>query len=60
MGKTVDDCAALFSVIQGKDEKDGTSMVYPKFDFDKAVKGDVGGKKIGIPEDYLARAFHPT
>lgn len=59
MGKTVDDCAALFSVIQGKDEKDGTSMVYPKFDFDKAVKGDVGGKKIGIPEDYLGEGISP-
>ena len=59
MGKTVDDCAALFSVIQGKDEKDGTSMVYPKFDFDKAVKGDVDGKKIGIPEDYLGEGISP-
>lgn len=58
IGKDVDDCAALFSVIQGKDEKDGTSMVYDKFDFDKAVSGDIKGKKIGIPEDYLGEGIN--
>lgn len=57
IGKNVDDCAALFSVIQGKDEKDGTSMDYPKFDFDLAVKGEIKGKKIGIPEDYLGEGI---
>lgn len=58
IGKDVDDCAALFSVIQGKDEKDGTSMVYDKFDFDKAVSGEINGKKIGIPEDYLGEGIN--
>ena len=58
IGKDVDDCAALFSVIQGKDEKDGTSMVYDKFDFDKAVSGEIKGKKIGIPEDYLGEGIN--
>lgn len=58
IGKDVDDCAALFSVIQGKDEKDGTSMAYDKFDFDKAVSGEIKGKKIGIPEDYLGEGIN--
>lgn len=58
IGKDVDDCAALFSVIQGKDEKDGTSMVYDKFDFDKAVSGEIKSKKIGIPEDYLGEGIN--
>ena len=58
IGKDVDDCAALFSVIQGKDEKDGTSMVYDKFDFDKAVSGEIKGKKIGVPEDYLGQGIN--
>lgn len=57
LGKTVDDCAALFAVIQGRDEKDGTSMEYPKFDFDAATCGDVQGKTIGIPEDYLGEGI---
>lgn len=53
IGQTVEDCANLFSVIGGKDEKDGTSMVYPKFSVEDALRGDVKGKKIGIPKDYL-------
>lgn len=57
IGKNVDDCAALFSVIAGKDEKDGTSMNYPEFDFNKAVMGEVKGRKIGIPEDYLGEGI---
>lgn len=58
IGRDVDDCAALFSVIQGKDEKDGTSTVYDAFDFDKAVSGEIKGKKIGIPEDYLGEGIN--
>ncbi len=53
------DCAALFSVIEGKDEKDGTSMVNPKFDFTAATNGDMQGKKIGIPADYLGEGIAP-
>jgi len=53
------DCAALFSVIEGKDEKDGTSMVNPKFDFAAATNGDMQGKKIGIPADYLGEGIAP-
>lgn len=58
IAKNVDDCAAMFSVISGKDEKDGTSMVFPEFDFEAAVKGDIKGKKIGIPEDYLGEGIN--
>ncbi|MEG1835834.1 MAG: Asp-tRNA(Asn)/Glu-tRNA(Gln) amidotransferase subunit GatA [Oscillospiraceae bacterium] len=57
MGKTVADCAAVFSVISGKDKKDGTSMEVPKFDLEKANLGNVKGKIIGIPEDYLAEGI---
>ncbi|MCH5190726.1 MAG: Asp-tRNA(Asn)/Glu-tRNA(Gln) amidotransferase subunit GatA [Oscillospiraceae bacterium] len=53
VGQTVEDCANMFSVISGKDEKDGTSMVYPEFSAEEALRGDVKGKKIGIPRDYL-------
>lgn len=58
IAKNVDDCAAMFSVISGKDEKDGTSMVFPEFAFEAAVKGDIKGKKIGIPEDYLGEGIN--
>ena len=53
------DCAALFSVIAGKDEKDGTSMVTEKFDFAAATNGNMQGKKIGIPADYLGEGIAP-
>lgn len=53
------DCAALFSVIAGKDEKDGTSMVTEPFDFAAATNGDMHGKKIGIPADYLGEGIAP-
>lgn len=59
LGHNADDCAALFAVIEGKDEKDGTSMENPKFDFDAATKGDMTGKKIGIPADYLGEGIAP-
>lgn len=59
ISKDVADCAALFEIISGKDAKDGTSMEFPKFDFTKVLGGDVKGKKIGIPSDYLGEGIAP-
>ena len=59
LARDAKDCAALFSLIAGKDEKDGTSMVTEKFDFEAATNGDMQGKKIGIPADYLGEGISP-
>lgn len=59
LARDAKDCAALFCVIAGKDEKDGTSMVTEKFDFEAATNGDMQGKKIGIPADYLGEGISP-
>lgn len=59
LARDAKDCAALFSVIAGKDEKDGTSMKTPPFDFAAATQGDLQGKKIGIPADYLGEGIAP-
>lgn len=59
LARDAKDCAALFSLIAGKDEKDGTSMVTEKFDFAAATNGDMQGKKIGIPADYLGEGISP-
>lgn len=59
LARDAKDCAALFSVIAGKDEKDGTSMVTEKFDFEAATNGNMQGKKIGIPADYLGEGISP-
>lgn len=56
IGQNVEDCVNLFSIITGKDEKDGTSM-NTDFSVSDALKGDVAGKKIGIPEDYLGEGI---
>ena len=59
LARDAKDCAALFCVIAGKDEKDGTSMVTEKFDFEAATNGNMQGKKIGIPADYLGDGISP-
>lgn len=53
IGHDVIDVAATFSVISGKDSKDGTSMESKPFSLDEIKIPDVKGKKIGIPTDYF-------
>ncbi|MCR4925562.1 MAG: Asp-tRNA(Asn)/Glu-tRNA(Gln) amidotransferase subunit GatA [Clostridiales bacterium] len=57
IGKDVADCAAMYSIISGRDEKDGTSMDFEKFDYTEVLKGEVKGKKIGIPSDYFGEGI---
>lgn len=58
IGKNVPDVAAMFSVISGKDEKDGTSMNGTPFTMDEIMNTkDLKGKKIGIPSDYFGEGI---
>lgn len=59
VGKNVADCAAVYSVTSGKDEKDSTSMDFAPFDYKAVLTGDMKGKKIGIPADYLGEGLAP-
>ena len=59
VGKNVADCAAVYSVISGQDEKDSTSMDFAPFDYKAVLTGDMKGKKIGIPADYLGEGLAP-
>lgn len=59
VGKNVADCAAVYSVISGKDEKDSTSMDFAPFDYKAVLTGNMKGKKIGIPADYLGEGLAP-
>lgn len=59
VGKNVADCAAIYSVISGRDEKDSTSMDFAPFDYKAVLTGDMKGKKIGIPADYLGEGLAP-
>ncbi len=51
VGKTVGDCAALFEMIAGKDEKDSTSSNHPLENGKDLVSGSLRGMRIGIPEE---------
>jgi len=53
IGKDVDDCAALLSVISGFDRKDSTCVIEKPFDFSSSGLGDLSGVKIGIPRNYF-------
>lgn len=59
IGKNALDVAAMFSVISGKDEKDGTSMNPNPFTLDEIKNAmDLKGKKVGIPSDYFGEGIH--
>lgn len=54
IGKTVEDCAVLFEVIAGKDEKDATSTGRGIGRIKETLSGGFSGMKIGVPKEYLA------
>ena len=58
IGKDVLDVAAVFNVIKGKDEKDGTSMQSEIFSLDDIKIDSLKGKKVGIPNDYFGEGIN--
>ena len=50
---TVEDCAAVLSVIAGKDEKDSTSVECRRDDLLSGMKDGIRGKKVALPVEYL-------
>jgi len=50
--KTVRDVAILLKAMAGHDPKDSTSADRPVPDFEAALKGDLRGKRIGLPKEY--------
>ncbi len=53
-GTTVDDTAALLSIISGEDEKDSTSIKGAPSINGAAPQGNVEGLVIGVPEEYFS------
>lgn len=53
IAKDVRDCAAVLQAIAGRDDRDATSVGGKDTDFLSALKEDVSGMRIGIPEEYL-------
>lgn len=59
IGRTAADCAALFSVIAGRDARDGTSVETRKLDVSGVLEGSLRGKRIGLPADYFGEGLSP-
>jgi len=53
MGKSIEDCAVLLSIISGPDNKDSTCIIKKPFEFNKS-NIDLSGLKIGLPKNYFA------
>ena len=52
--RDVTDCAHILSVIAGRDPMDSTSAAADVPDYAAALKQDVRGLKIGLPQEYFA------
>ncbi len=51
---SVEDAARVLEVICGHDERDSTSAAVPVEEFSKFLDGEVKGKVIGLPKEYLS------
>lgn len=57
VARDVTDCAAILQAIASHDKKDSTSVGLEDYDFMSALKEDVSGLRIGIPEDYFGEGL---
>ncbi len=53
MARDVRDCAILLEAMSGFDPRDSTSLELPVPKWEENLSGDLRGKKIGIPKEYL-------
>lgn len=51
--KSVEDCAIVLSIISGEDKLDATSVEGGDKRYEDYLTGDIRGKKIGIPKEYI-------
>ena len=54
IGRDMDDCAALLSVLSGPDSRDSTCVVEKPFAFGDADRERLDGVTIGLPRNYFA------
>ncbi len=59
MARSVADCAALSSVIDGHDSMDNTSAREPVADYSAALTRGVKGLRIGLPKEYFVDGMDP-
>jgi aspartyl-tRNA(Asn)/glutamyl-tRNA(Gln) amidotransferase subunit A len=54
IGRTIDDCAAVLSLIAGPDDNDSTCVISKTFTFDTPLLERLAGFRIGLPRNYFA------
>lgn len=58
-GSSVEDAALMLQGIAGYDPRDSTSVDRPVPDYRAALKGDVRGKRIGVPKEFFSEGLEP-
>ncbi len=58
IGKNVQDCAEILTLISGTDKRDSTSVMERPFDFSDSYREDLKGMKIGIPINYFGSGIN--
>lgn len=59
LARTAEDCAAVLDLIQGRDERDGTSLEFDCGHLLQNLSADLTGMKIGIPMDCFGEGLDP-
>ena len=59
LARTAEDCAAVLDMIQGRDERDGTSLEAPCGHLLENLSADLTGMRIGIPMDCFGEGLDP-
>lgn len=57
--RSIEDCAALLTVISGHDPLDSTSALEPVPDFSSFLRDDIRGLRVGLPKEYFMAGLHP-
>ena len=57
VGRNINDCAAMLSVISGADTKDSTCVIEKPFDFTKSCGEKLDGLRIGLPRNYFGKGI---
>lgn len=59
LARSAEDCAAVLDLIQGRDERDGTSLDFDCGHLLENLSADLTGMKIGIPMDCFGEGLDP-
>ena len=59
MTRTVMDAAMILEVIAGKDHRDPESTSLPVPPYTALLKGDLKGKRFGVPKRFISEVIHP-